>query len=115
MRSSANKNIVILKSKYSPDELTNCYEIIIIKLSGVGNCSWLVSIFVLLGVVMRNIILPFSISTMLLGFQNTPSFICIFPSSLKERDIENNTFNSYANKLGGILKSSANRFVLSLF
>ena len=31
-------------------------------------------------------------------FQNTPSLICILPSSLKERDIENNTFNSYANK-----------------
>ena len=30
--------------------------------------------------------------------QNTPSLICILPSSLKERDIENNTFNSYANK-----------------
>ena len=32
-------------------------------------------------------------------FQNTLSLICILPSSLnKERDIENNTFNSYANK-----------------
>ena len=31
-------------------------------------------------------------------FQNTLSLICTLPSSLKERDIENNTFNSYANK-----------------
>ena len=31
-------------------------------------------------------------------FQNTPSLICILPSFLNERDIENNTFNSYANK-----------------
>ena len=36
--------------------------------------------------------------TILERFQNTPSLICILPSSLKERDIENNTFNSYANK-----------------
>ena len=31
-------------------------------------------------------------------FQNTPSLTRILPSSLKKRDRENNTLNSYANK-----------------